>query len=364
MVELCGSDAEEARLVAENLVTGNLKGHDSHGVGYLPRYVGTALKGNLVPNQRVKIVHETETMLTLEGGRGYGQSIGRQAMEMGIAKAKEHQMCIVALRNSHHLARIGAWAEMCTQEGLASIHFVNVAGHAPLVAPHNGADARLGTNPFTIGFPDLSADAGTSGSARRDVVLDFATSKVALGKAREAMGRGEQMEEGNLLDAEGRPTTDPCVNFVEPKGCLTPFGGHKGYALALMCELLGAVATGGQTIEPKWERDDTILNSMLTIIVDPLATCGGPQPDLFEGSVAARVAAQAADLVDFCTASPERPGADGPAVAPGDPERAMVAEREATGIPLAEGTWQEILAAAESLGMGEAEVEKIMRVGA
>eukprot|EP00941_MAST-03F_sp_MAST-3F-sp1_P005966 g5966.t1 len=374
LVSLTGSNAEESHRVAENLVTSNLKGHDSHGVGYLPRYIGTALKNNLVPNQKVKIISESDTMITLDGGRGYGQSIGFQAMEMGIAKAQKHKVCVVALRNSHHLARIGRWAEMCTEKGLLSIHFVNVAGHVPLVAPHHGADARLGTNPFTIGYPNKDSD-----GSNRDIILDYATSRVALGKAREALGRGEDMEDGCLLDSNGHMTNDPSVKFTEPKGSLLPFAEHKGYALALMCELLGAVATGGQTIEPSWERDDTILNSMFTIIVDPTSSCGNApgiptgtndselglcekkrRSGTLDSSVSSLLAAQATDLIQFVTDSPKRPLGEESVVVPGDPERSMMKERLKDGIPLAPGTWNEILSAAESLGVTEDEVWKII----
>jgi LDH2 family malate/lactate/ureidoglycolate dehydrogenase len=86
----------------------------------------------------------------------------------GIAKAKTHGVAVVGVRNSHHLARIGKWAEMAAEQGLISIHFTNVAGHDPLVAPFLGTDARLGTNPFTIGFPGFPNG--------QPVILDYATS--------------------------------------------------------------------------------------------------------------------------------------------------------------------------------------------
>src|SRR5262245_63437988 len=107
-----GSSAEEARLVADNLVTANLVGHDSHGIGMMPRYVEALLEGGLHPNRQVEVKFDAGALLTLDGCAGYGQSIGLQATEMAIARAKEHGSAIVALGNSHHLGRIGHWAEI------------------------------------------------------------------------------------------------------------------------------------------------------------------------------------------------------------------------------------------------------------
>lgn len=350
LTQLCGSDIDESCRIAENLVMSNLKGHDSHGVGYLPRYIRTALKSNLVPNQSVKIIGESDTMISLDGGRGYGQSVGKEAMKLGIQKAREHKMCIVSLRNSHHLARIGAWAEMCTAAGFMSLHFVNVAGHEPLVAPHNGGEAKLGTNPICIGFPDLTDKADNV--KRCDIILDYATSQVALGKVREAYGRGELMPQGCLLDHSGRETKDPSVKFCEKKGSLLPFGDHKGYALALMCELIGAVATGGQTIAPEWERDDTIINSMFTVIIDPSRTSTSEAPQL---------ASETEQLMSYVTAAERRPGSSDDVMIPGEPERNMYEKRIMDGIPISEGTWSEILHAASSLGVSEDDVHSILK---
>ena len=144
MLSAAGSDDAEAQAVASNLVLSNLKGHDSHGVGYLPRYIRGAKEGLIALNAKAAVVAETPTTVLLDGGVGFGQCLGKQAMGLGIPKALEQGVAVVGMRNSHHLARIGAWAEQCADAGLISVHFTNVAGHAPLVAPHNGADARLG----------------------------------------------------------------------------------------------------------------------------------------------------------------------------------------------------------------------------
>ncbi len=227
--------------MADNLVMANLSGHDSHGVGMVPRYVDAVLEGGLTPNTGVKVLLDTGPLLNLDGQRGYGQITGVQAMQMGIERAKQHGVCTVALSRSHHLGRIGHFAEMAVAQGLVSVHFVNVLSR-PVVAPFGGGDGRFGTNPCCIGVPMGSRD---------PFVLDFATSRVAQGKMRVAHNKGEQVPPGYLIDEHGHPTTDPGVVVVPQSngffGALMTFGDHKGFGMAMACELLGGALTGGGT---------------------------------------------------------------------------------------------------------------------
>eukprot|EP01051_Picozoa_sp_SAG22_P009195 SAG22_NODE_749_length_7484_cov_3.144347_3_plen_389_part_00 len=272
-----GSEPGEAEIVAANLVESNVKGHDSHGIGYLTRYIPGIQADLLKVNQHAKVITDDGgPFLLVDGGLGFGQVIGKEAMAAGIEKCRQHGVAIVGVRNSHHLARIGKFAEMAAAEGFVSVHFTNVAGHDPLVAPFGGKDARLGTNPFTVGFP--------GGDLASPVLLDYATSEFALGKVREYKTAGKPVRPGVLLDTTGSPTTDS--NCLPPDdGALLPFGsvasGYKGYGLAMMCELLGGVLTGGYTIEPKHFRSHkTIVNSMTAIIIDPARFGGGLNGDL------------------------------------------------------------------------------------
>ena len=142
-----GSQEAEVQAVSGNLIDANLTGHDSHGIGMLPRYAEAFLQGGLRPNAHVSTLLDAGAMLRLDGNAGFGQVIGAEAMALGIARARSLGSCIVALGNAHHLGRIGAWAETAAAAGLVSLHFVNVISRA-IVAPHGGADARFGTNPF------------------------------------------------------------------------------------------------------------------------------------------------------------------------------------------------------------------------
>src|SRR3990170_4094866 len=123
-----GCSAAEGARVARHLVLANLTGHDSHGVIRIPRYLQWMEKGWLRPNQNVAIVTDSEAMALLEGNHGFGQTLGEQAVDIGVAKARGAGVAVVALRHAGHLGRIGDWAEQAAEAGLVSIHLVNVAG--------------------------------------------------------------------------------------------------------------------------------------------------------------------------------------------------------------------------------------------
>lgn len=330
-----GSAPAEVEAVASNLIEANLTGHDSHGIGMLPRYAEAFREGGLVPNAHLRVVHDGGALLRLDGQAGFGQVIGAEAMALGIERARAHGSCVVALGNAHHLGRIGAWAEQCAAEGFISIHFVNVVARA-IVAPFGGADARFGTNPFCAGVPV---------SGRAPVILDFATSVIAQGKTRVAMNKGELVDEGCLLDDQGHPTREPRFTVVPPFGALLTFGGHKGYGLALMCELLGGALAAGMTQSDADPTKRRVLNGMFSVIVDPAAL---GERSAFE--------AEALKFLYWVQASPAREGF-GPVQVAGDAERAQRVRRGAEGVPVDATTWEELLAAARLLGVDPARVD-------
>ncbi len=338
VVQAAGSSEQEAQAVAHNLVLANLSGHDSHGVGMLPRYVDAVLEGGLLPNTGVRVMLDGGAMLALDGQRGYGQTTGEQAMHMAIERARQHGSCIMTLGNSHHLGRIGHWAEMAVAQGLVAIHFVNVLSR-PVVAPWGGADGRFGTNPVCVGVPL---------EGREPFVLDFATSRVAQGKMRVAHNEGRQVEPGYLIDPNGLPTTDPGVVVVpQPPGAggnlfgaLMTFGEYKGYGLAVACELLGGALSGGGTWHRQADTRRSVYNGMLTILIDPAR--------LGTREVFAR---EALAFVDWLRQGPVAPGADAVRLA-GDPERAARQQREREGITIDATTWGELRQVGQRVGAG------------
>ena len=333
IIAAAGSSPAEADQVAGNLVLANLSGHDSHGVGMVPRYVDAVAEGGLKPNASVKVTADIGTLLALDGQGGYGQIVGVQAMEMGIARAKQHGSCIFTLAHAHHLGRIGHFAEMATAQGLVAMHFVNVLSR-PVVAPWGGGDGRFGTNPCCIGVPLAGAE---------PFVLDFATSRVAQGKMRVAHNKGERVPPGYLIDEQGRPTDDPGVVVVpQPNGlfgALMTFGEHKGYGMAVACELLGGALTGGGTWHRPADTARSVFNGMLTVLIDPAKL--GTQTS-FE--------AEANGFVEWLRQSPPGAGFDVVQIA-GEPERRARTARERDGVQIDDATWAEIVEAGQKVGV-------------
>lgn len=343
LLERAGSESEEAAQVADHLVESNLKGHDSHGIGMIPHYVRNVTNGTMHPNTGLTLVKDGGAVMLFDGGLGYGQRVGAEMMERLVERARGLGAVVGALRNVHHLGRIGTYAEMAVAAGLVSMHFVNVIGHPPLVAPYRGSRARFATNPISFGIP---------GTPRHEpVIVDMATSLVAMGKVRVANNKGEPMPPGMLVDHEGRATTDPGVMFPaegDPRGAILPFGLHKGYCLLFAAELLAGVLTGGGASSPRAERLDTICNHMLTVVVDPAALV---EPEWMENEIDA--------LREYVASSP--PGdPDQPVLAPGEPERIAFAKRSAEGIPVDPVTWNAILEAGELAGLPRSEAEALL----
>ena len=343
LLERAGSEPPEAAQVADHLVDANLRGHDSHGIGMIPHYVHNITNETMHPNTGLSVVRDGGAVMLFDGGLGFGQRVGAQMMERLIERARELGAVVASLRNVHHLGRIGTYAEMAVAAGLVSIHFVNVTGHAPLVAPYRGSQARFGTNPICIGVP---------GTARHEpFLLDMATSLVALGKVRVALNKGERITPGTLVDAHGHPTTDPKVMFPDDeasRGALLPLGLHKGYGLLFAAELLAGVVGSGETMNPATEQLDTIRNNMLTVVIDPASLV---ERDWMEREFDT--------IVDYVTASPPA-NPDEPILVAGDPERMTMKQRLAVGIPVDPVTWEGILEAGEVVGLPRTEAQALV----
>jgi len=335
-----GSEAREAELVASNLVEANLSGHDSHGVGMMPLYVMALQNGGLKANQRLRVDADMGAILKIDGRRGYGQVTGFEAMNLGIARALSQGACVMGLYDTHHLGRIGHWAEQCARAGLVSIHFVNVLSR-PIVAPFGGREPRYSTNPVCIGVPR---------PGRPPFLLDFATSRVASGKVRVAHNKGEQLAPGMLIDHAGKPTTEPAAVMVPPLGAILPFGEHKGYGLAIACELLAGALTGGSTWRGAGGPLRQVVNNMLSIIINP-ERLGGSE----------RLGAESDALIDWVLAAQPAPGVDKVRIA-GEPEQASRQRRAKEGIPVDETTWQELLACGAKVGVDENTLRRLAGV--
>ncbi len=338
-----GSSPAEAERIGRYLVTANLTGHDSHGVIRVPVYMRWKNNGDLVPDQSIKLLVDAPSLAVIDGRFGYGQTIGPQAVAVGIDKCKGAGLAAIALRNCGHIGRIGDWAELAAAEGLVSIHFVNAAGSV-LVAPFGGVDRRLSTAPYCVGIPR---------AGKPPIVLDFATSVVAEGKVLVASLGGKKLPKGALIGPDGSLSEDPALLYgpheaVGPRdhgkgsGAIRAFGEHKGSGLALICELLGGALTGnGATSTPR-----RFSNGMFAIYLDPARI---DIDQFFDGEITRYLA--------YFKAS--RPADEqGEVLVPGEPEARMRAERTAHGVPLPDDVWAAIVATAQSVGITDQEIAR------
>ncbi|HKM97000.1 MAG TPA: malate/lactate/ureidoglycolate dehydrogenase [Buttiauxella sp.] len=318
-----GVDAVTAGEVADNLVDSSLKGHDSHGVTLIPRYIKAIYAGELAPKATLQLTRDAGAILSFHGCNGFGQVLGRQAMEQAILRVKEFGVCVMGLSHTHHLGRIGAWAEQAAAAGLVSVHFANV-GSRSMVLPFNGVSPRFGTNPFCIGVPVADSS---------PLVLDFATSMIAGNKARIAWNEGRELPPNCAVDNNGQPTRDPRWLMEEPLGALLAFGAHKGSGLALMCSLLGAAITGGETESSPPPEGPGIINNMLSIVFDP--TLLGAGEDYTQAVTR---------MLEWTRTSRD----DDQLLLPGDAEQQHYHERLEHGIEIDDVNWQQFISLEEA----------------
>jgi uncharacterized oxidoreductase len=332
-----GSSGEEATRIGRCLVNANLTGHDSHGVARVPRYAAWRRDGLLNADQTAKRVVDTPVIAILDGQFGFGQTIAPQAVALGIEKCRAHGLSAIGLRHSGHVGRVGEWAEMAAEQGLVSVHFVNVTGSV-LVAPFGGIDRRFSTAPVCIGMPRPGG---------LPVILDFATSLVAEGKVLVASQGGKPLPETALVSADGRASGDPrelygdydpasaARDHKKGTGALRAFGDHKGSGLALMCELLGGALTGNGASNPekRWSQ------GMFSFYVDPERI----DPEHLLPAELSRF---------FAYVKSARPiDANEPVLLPGEPEARRRAERLSSGIPLTSETCDALRATGRSVGL-------------
>lgn len=326
----CGNETAAA-MVAHRLVLANLMAHDSHGVGMLPAYVAGIKSGQLNSDAHAKVVQDNGPFLLIDGQCGFGQVVAEEAMELAIDRARNTRFALMSLRNSFHIGRVGDWATMAAEAGFIAIQYVNVLSPNSLVAPFGGSQPRFATNPYCTAIPKSPNNPM--------LLLDMATSAIAQGKTRVAYLAGNKVPDNCLIDSQGHPTNDPAVMFEEPKGALTTMGQHKGFGLAVLCDLLGGSLSGGGAFIPERVVESRIINNMLTILIDP---------DVFGGADA--FFEDIDKYTGWVKSSPPAPGFDSVMI-PGDPERKAQKERSQSGIPIDDGTWGQLVETATSVGL-------------
>ena len=312
-LEKLGVASADARLVAEMLVAANLRGVDSHGVVRLPHYATRLRNGTVNARPSITARRTGPSTALVEGDAGMGQLVAARAMREAIALAKESGAGAVVARNSSHCGACAWFVEMAVKEGLIGVALTHTDS---IMVPPGMKRIFLGSNPIAFGAPG--------------VIIDMSTTHVAWGKILVARQEGKPIPPDWGIDADGRPTTDP-HRVVG----LAPTGGHKGYALATMVEILCAQLAGvpfGRHVTKMYGELDKPRNLghfMLALDV-------------------ARFTARerfAQDIGAFL----QEIEAEG-ALAPGDPERRSAERRRSEGIPLG-STLEELNALAAELGV-------------
>lgn len=327
LFQAAGVPEDEAELVSKSLVGSNLRGHDSHGVVRIPRYLPLLETGELVAGAELVVHSETAAMLCADAGFGFGMVQMTRLIELLDEKVEQLGVACGTLVRCGHVGRVGEWAELVASRGRCGLVTVNDNGVLKCVAPPGGTEPTLSTNPIAIGVP-------TGG---QPLVLDISTSVVANGKVLVQQMAGESCPEGWLLDAEGQPTTDPAVRFSDPRGTLLPMGGYKGFGLSLLLDILVGGLSGGSC--PPAAPDAPGTNNVLLVVWDP---------ERFAGT--GHFLGEADRVIEFVRGVNRMPDVESIRLA-GDRSRETMELRLAEGVPLDGGTWSSLCETALGLGV-------------
>ncbi len=318
-----GVPKEDAAQAAEVLASADLRGIDSHGVARLHSYFDMLTLGRINPKPEIEVLRSTPSTATVDGDNGLGLVVGPQSNRIAMDMAEKAGSGWVSVQNTNHYGIAGYYVHKALERDLIGWAMTN---STKLVAPLWGAERMLGTNPIAIGFP---------GKEEPPIVIDMATSAAAYGKIEIARRRCEPISEGWAVDSEGRATTNP--NDMVEGGALLPLGsdrergGHKGYGLAIMVDVLCGVLSGanwGPFTPPFALRQEIPKRSVgkgIGHFFGAMRIDGFMDGDSFKRQID--------DYIRVFRATKPAPGTNGPLI-PGDPEREMEKVRRQKGVPL------------------------------
>ena len=226
VLERLGLSGDDAAIAADNMVTANLRGVDTHGVMRMSYYTAKLKAGSINTSANLKPIKESAATALIDGQNGLGQVVAYRAMEVAIKKARETGVAWVSVRNSNHFGTCAHYSMMALPNDMIGFSTTNAS---PKLAPTGGIDPLFGNNPWSFAVP---------AGEELPVVLDLANSVVAAGRIRMAQKEGRPIPEGWALTRDGEPTTDPTQAL---KGILLAIGGYKGYGITLMMDFLTGV---------------------------------------------------------------------------------------------------------------------------
>lgn len=323
ILEAVGTPLDIAKIVSESLVQANLAGHDSHGAMRLPSYVELVRSSQIQPSARATVVNRLGGKAEIDGAWGWGQPAARLAVDNAVELASKNAVSAVTIRRCNHIGRLGEYVEKISASGMIGIAMCNAE---PVVAPFGGRTRLLGTNPIAFAAPRSESEP--------PLMIDFATATVAEGKLRVARDSGDMISPGLIIDSEGRPSLDPRDFYLG--GALLPFGGHKGYGLSMMAEILGGVLSGtGFSSSPEYRGGNgTIVVALDISAFLPLGAFVG----------------QSHALSSTIKASPPVEGSR-EVLVPGEPEALARVSRQRYGVSLPGETWAALMELAQDLGV-------------
>ena len=322
-----GTASAEAEIVADSLVAANLVGHDSHGVMRIPEYVAWVEEGAVNLSSKPHIERSTGSFAVLDGDWGWGQVVGRRAVNLAAESASSIGVATIFCRNSCHIGRAGEYPEMLARRGLVSVMFLNTHGAGRLVAPFGGIERRLSANPICVGVPC---------GDQEPIVVDLSTCAIAEGKLRNMRTAGIPVPPGCIVDANGSESINAADFYGPPPGALLPFGGHKGFALGLAADILAGALSGAGCSRPEAKR---IGNSFMLVAIDvaTVRDMGDFTSDVLE-------------LTKFVKSSRLAEGFS-EIMVPGEPEARLREKRRRDGIVVHEAIWNSVIDVANRYGV-------------
>ena len=325
-VGLPASDAEQA---ARLMVRADLRGADGHGIFRLPQYIRRIKAGGMNARPDIRVAQETEAMALVDGDNGMGHLVMSFAARVAIEKAGRAGIGWAGVRRGNHAGPAALYAMMPLERDMIGIYLaVGNANHMP---PWGGVELLLSTNPIAVAIPALE---------EQPIVLDMATSVAAYGKVKTKAQQGETMPEGWMVDASGRPLTDP---KRAEDGFLLPMGGYKGYGLALVFGLLAGTLNGaafGRDVIDFNKDDKTPTNTGQVIAA----------LDVARFSPAEAFKRDVDRVIRDMRNSKRMPGVERIRV-PGEQSHAAWLERSATGVPMNDALFKDLQRLATNLGI-------------
>ena len=324
LLRAAGATAEDAAIVADEVVDAEARGYEAQGLLRLPAYVRALQDGSARSPAVLQVLRDAPSALAWDADGALGHPAALQAMEVCVERAASTGACFGIVREPGHIGRLGYYVERAAERGAIGIIACSGGPSSATMAPWGAREARLGTNPIAFGFP---------GPDSEHVVVDVSTTQAARGKVLVAAATGQPIPDSWAFDADGHPTTDP-HRALPPDGTLAPLGGHKGYALAVVVDLLCG-ALGG----PYPPAESVVF--VAAFDVASVTTAG-------EYSSAVR------SLEELVRSAAPRPGHDGGRL-PGSGARERLRAAESDGLQVAAPLWDAVRDAGASLGIAALE---------